>query len=265
MSKWAGGKDTTKKDGFLAFDLETAKITSDDAELLAQRPLGISCAVTVATGEEPMVWQGAEQMSRLQCQRLVQYLWRSHYMDGHTIVTYNGAGFDFDILAEESGMLETCKKLALTHVDMAFAFFCEKGFMVSLQSICNGMGLEGKSGSGAKVPRLWAEGKRQEVLDYARQDVRVTLAAFQAIRKVGEIRWISKSGNLHGWRPSSGRLLTVREAMALPLPDVSWMKKECVFCKERVPSLAIACPHCEREVFVGGPWSRDKFTGWLSV
>jgi hypothetical protein len=45
----------------------------------------------------------------------------------YTIVTWNGTGFDFDILAEESGMLAECKGLAVNHVDMMFHVLCRLG------------------------------------------------------------------------------------------------------------------------------------------
>lgn len=278
MPEWAGDARTDyvekkAEDKFLAFDIETAKITVEGIDLLAQRPLGISCAATVATGDSPMVWQGGkEQMTALQCRRLVQFL-ETMDKEGYTIVTFNGCGFDFNILAEESGAWETCRKLALGHIDVAFAFFCEKGFMVSLQSICKGMGLEGKSGHGSDAPRLWAEGKRQQVLDYVAQDVKVTMNVFRAIRKRGgEIRWISKSDKLCSWHLNSGRLLTVREAMGLPLPDTSWMKKTCLACGSRRLGDELRCQNrvdmgrqiCGCEEFEGGAWPRSKFTSWLT-
>lgn len=249
---------------YLAFDLETAKITEDGIDLLQQRPLGIACCATLTSDGILKTWDGLlDKMVPQQCRRLIEYLLEMSEQ-GYTIVTFNGCGFDFDILAEESGARAICRKLAIDHIDMAFAMFAEKGFMVSLQSICEGMGLPGKSGSGADAPRLWAEGKREEVLAYVSRDVEVTLSVFQAIRKTKAVRWISKtSGHLCDWRPRSGKLLTVREAMRLPLPDVSWMKKDCVFCKKRVLRLANVCPDCGGEEFKGGPWPRSKFTGWL--
>ena len=37
---------------------------------------------------------------------------RKHVRLGYTIVIWNGIGFDFDILAEESEMPEECKAIA---------------------------------------------------------------------------------------------------------------------------------------------------------
>ena len=105
-------------------------------------------------------------------------------------------GFDFDILAEESGMLAECRELAVNHVDMMFHILCRLGFGVSLNAAAKGMGLEGKPEgmNGAMAPVLWAEGKREAVLDYVAQDVRTTAALATECEACGALRWITKSG-----------------------------------------------------------------------
>jgi hypothetical protein len=49
--------------------------------------------------------------------------------------------------------------------------------------------------------------------------------------------WPTKKGTIGKWTPTfkEGRMLTVRECLELPLPDVSWMDE---------------------------PWPREKFYGW---
>ncbi len=158
---------------------------------------------------------------------------------GHTTLTWNGLGFDFDILAEESGMRAECKRLAfdLAHVDMMFHVFCQLGYPVGLDRAAKGMGLAGKTQGmdGALAPRLWAEGKQQQVLDYVAQDVRTTLALAQTCEERGHMRWITRRGSGKKMDLPSG-WLTVREALALPEPDNSWMSN---------------------------PWPRSKFTSWI--
>src|SRR5689334_6018744 len=97
---------------FIAFDLETAKVQSPHSRnWIEQRPLGICCAATYCEGAKaPLVWYGgkrqnrpAPQMTPSEASVLVQYL-RQRVLRGYTIVTWNGVGFDFDILAEESGL-----------------------------------------------------------------------------------------------------------------------------------------------------------------
>src|ERR1700680_4052822 len=96
---------------YLAFDIETAKdVPGEDFNWRPHRPLGISCAATlVSDSSEVRLWHGrkqdgahAERRSRDDVAALVRYL-SQMAQDGFTILTWNGLGFDFDILAEESG------------------------------------------------------------------------------------------------------------------------------------------------------------------
>jgi hypothetical protein len=123
-------------DKFLAFDLETAKVQSPHRrDWKQQRPLGISCAATFCDeAMGPVLWYGrkrqkcpAPQMTAAEARAIVDYLSQRVTM-GYTIVTWNGIGFDFDILAEESGLHKQCKSLALGHVDMMFQVLCQFGF-----------------------------------------------------------------------------------------------------------------------------------------
>ncbi len=104
---------------FLAFDLETAKdVPGEDFNWRPHRPLGISCAATLASdSSEILLWHGkrgdgtpAERMMREDVAALVQYLHKI-VGDGFTILTWNGLGFDFDILAEESAAVEICMRV----------------------------------------------------------------------------------------------------------------------------------------------------------
>jgi hypothetical protein len=106
---------------YLAFDIESARLP--DGDWRSCRPLGISCAATLlADSDEPKLWHGgdrarpADRMIREEAAELVQYL-SAQVEHGYTLLTWNGVGFDLDVLAEESGLLETCRTLALAHVD----------------------------------------------------------------------------------------------------------------------------------------------------
>ncbi|MDY7075538.1 MAG: ribonuclease H-like domain-containing protein [Chloroflexota bacterium] len=230
---------------YLAFDVEIAQeLPEGERDWKTHRPLGITCAATLASDtEELLLWHSltdddhpADRMNRQDLVKLVNYL-ATLADDGYTLLTWNGLGFDFDILAEESGMIEACKQLASDHVDMMFHVFCKLGYPVGLDRAAKGMGLAGKPEgmSGALAPRLWAEGKRQQVLDYVAQDVRTTLALAHTCEKQRHLRWITRRGRTSRMALPSG-WLTVRGALALPEPDTSWMSD---------------------------PWPRSKFTGWL--
>ena len=159
---------------YLAFDLEIVKELPEDEDWEKYRPLGISCAATIRSGDlHPIKWypgQGRGRpngggMSKLELLKMVDYM--EQQMDyGFIPLTWNGLKFDFDVLAEESGDKVSCRKLALNHVDMMFHFFCLKGYPLSLKAASAGMGLEGKTEgmSGALAPVLWA-GNRERLLE----------------------------------------------------------------------------------------------------
>lgn len=217
---------------YIAFDIETAKIIPGKPDdLKAHRPLGIACAATLSSDDNgPRIWHGrtesqspAGRMSTDEAAELVEFL-KVSVNDGFTILTWNGLGFDFDVLAEESGMLDACRRLARGHVDMMFHAFCELGYPIALDKAAQGMRLPGKSTDVAQhlAPQLWADGKTEEVLDYVSQDVRATLELAQACEKKRALRWITRKGSIKDVKLSSG-WLTVEAAMRLPKPDTSWM------------------------------------------
>jgi hypothetical protein len=230
---------------YLAFDIESAKILPEGVQDWSpHRPLGISCAATLPSDGEVTLWYGktpsddfAPQMSVEEAQSLVKYL-TSAADSGYQIVTWNGLGFDFDILAEESGMLPDCRELALNHTDMMFHIFCLKGYPLGLDKAAKGMGLKGKpfGMSGEMAPRMWKDGRFQEVLEYSRQDVQTTLDLAEIVEKQ-QLKWLSNRGKRQFLSLPSG-WLPVQEAQKLPTPDTSWMSN---------------------------PWPRTKFTKWLET
>ena len=177
-------------------------------------------------------------MTQEQCEELVDYLLGA-WKDGYIPLTWNGLGFDFKILAEESGLFTACKILALNHVDMMFHFFCVKGFPIGLDTACRGMGLEGKPEgmNDAIAPIAWQEERYQEVLDYVSNDVVQPLKLAELVQRRGWLTWYTRRGSPanatfpDGWLP-------VRAALDLPEPDVAWMDD---------------------------PWARSRFYEWTGV
>jgi hypothetical protein len=229
---------------YLAFDIEVAtEFPIEAADWSPYRPLGISCAATVPSDGPPRTWHGvdarglpADRMSRREAAAMVEHL-ASMAGQGYTVLTWNGLGFDFDVLAEESGMAAACRELAAGHVDMMFHAFCQLGHPVGLDAAAKAMRLPGKPEglAGRMMPGLWAEGKREEVLQYVVQDARTTLDLAVACQRQGRLRWISRRGAPKEMPLPSG-WLEVSEARKLPEPDTSWMNN---------------------------PIPRSRFTAWL--
>ena len=109
-------------------------------------------------------------------------------------------------------------------MDMMFHIVCSLGYPVALDKAAQGMGLPGKPAgmTGMQAPKLWAEGRYQEVLDYVSQDVRTAMQIAQACEQRRRFEWITRKGTKSNMPLPKG-WLTVREALVLPEPDTSWM------------------------------------------
>jgi hypothetical protein len=226
--------------GYVVFDLETGP--SGTPLNLERHIPDITVAATLAHAGEPRLWyqQGADEeasgevLSREAAQNLVRYLLQAR-ASGHTIVTWNGAGFDFRVLAWASGLLEECVGLSWWQVDMMFWVHCLRGFSIGLARAAEAVGSGKTPGlSGTDAPRLWAEGQYEQVKEYAAQDVRALAAVYEAAMHTRSLRWINTRGGVSEVR---GQLLSVRESYRLPPPDTSWMRR--------------------------APWPREKFVGWM--
>ncbi|MBN1579122.1 MAG: ribonuclease H-like domain-containing protein [Anaerolineae bacterium] len=225
---------------YLLFDMETEYIQGS-LNLDSYVPQ-ITVAATLTSDDDLQLWcerDGDSQVSGASlteqtAQSLVQYL-ADMNQSGYTIVTWNGAGFDFRVLANASGLKAECIDLAWRHTDMMFWFHCLKGFSIQLAKAAEAVGSSKTTGiSGADAPRLWMEGQYDLVLQYVAQDVRATEAVYTAALNNQGIQWRTSYGRMS---KASGNLLTVRDSFKLPEPDTSWMKRK--------------------------PWPRSKFVGWM--
>jgi len=220
-----------QKTKYIAFDLEIAKILEGDfSQWRNNRPLGITCAATQLEGETPLVWHSKtrndefeDQMSQPDLLKLIEYLEQA-VNKGYQILTWNGLGFDFEVLAEESGCWDRCKNMALNHTDMMFHFLCIVGYPIALDKAAKGLGLAGKPEgmSGDLAPILWKQGEYRKVLEYVAQDAQSTLDVAKETLQAGKISWLSQRGRKQSVSIPNG-WVNVVEASKLPNPDVSWM------------------------------------------
>ena len=219
------------KTRYLAIDLETVKLFPRGADWQEHRPLGIGCAVAYAADlEEPLVWHGIKenggiglQMSQEDAAAMVRDL-QALVQQGYTPLTWNGLGFDFHVLAEESGMWAECRELARAHVDMMFHLFCVKGYRMGLANACAAMDTKGKTEGmdGEKAVQMWHDGKREAVIAYCTQDVAATLDLALACEERSGLSWTSQSRRPQNlWLPSGWE--NVERALLIPEPSTSWM------------------------------------------
>ncbi len=237
---------------FVVFDLEITKPLPEGDDWHKARPLGISCAATLDSEGDLKLWHGAHghglrefdlpyppSMNPKEAGKLLAYL----ESFGENVVTWNGLGFDFLVLADESGELERCRRLATNHIDIAFAMFCHKGFMVGLDAAASGMRVKGKMKEvgGAAAPEMWARSREAQelVLRYVAQDVQATMDVYQAILSRKVLTWTTKRRTSAHWLPELPLpdTLHVSQALQASLPDQTWMSN---------------------------PWPREKFSGWLT-
>lgn len=207
---------------YIAFDIETAKdIPGPDFNWRPHRPLSICCIASISDlCGDARVWysKGTDdaplnQMTSANVADFVRYI-EAQIEAGFTPLSWNGLGFDYDILAEESALLDQCKRQALLHRDLMFHVVCEKGFPVSLANACIGMGLQGKLDGvdGCDAPKLWQNGDHETVCKYVAQDVRAVSGLAVECEKQKTFRWKTSRGSIFSFGLPKG-WLSVNDAM----------------------------------------------------
>ncbi len=231
---------------FVAFDVEIAKPVPDGPDILVHRP-GIACAAIAREGEErasilfdpaesPELFDPATKaLTRDGSLRILAAL-EAAAGRGDTLVTWNGAGFDFRLLADETGRHAECVRLVMASVDMMFQVLCDRGHPLSLDAALKGAGLPPKmaevtlrggtrvSITGAEAPVYWQAGEYAAVADYCAADAERTAALAAACQRSRQLAWVSQKGRPNQVYLRSG-WLTVEQCLSLPLPDTSWMTK----------------------------------------
>ena len=226
---------------FVGLDIETVKPFPEGADWRDHRPLGVACiALWRGIGEVFASYdqndQIADKMTVGDIQDAIERI-RELEKEGHTVVTWNGIGFDFPVLAEESDLPEVVEAMALRSVDMMFYLHCVKGHPLSLKAAAEGMGTSPKMDGmdGRKALEYWGDGLRDVVLSYCGMDALATWDLARQTDSMGRLDWVSRSGRNQRLEIPGG-WLSVRDAMALDLPDTSWM---------------------------ANPIPREHYTGWL--
>lgn len=241
---------------YCAWDLEIAVTVPSGVDWDDYRPLGISCAAVYVSGPGMTTLWPADNSNmpfpdKLSPQEAAEML--SCLLDlvqaGQPLVTWNGAGFDLRVLADEcqdEALAKTCAVLALDHYDPGYQMICQKGFMCKLQAASEGMGLEGKleGMKGALAPVMWTgnvpdddeiardvksisetpgtRAAQDLCLAYVGQDAVATGKLYEAVLNARRLSWITGRGRLATWNVR--KLLTVRECLVLPEVHI-WDKK----------------------------------------
>ena len=145
--------------------------------------------------------------------------------DMSEIVTYNGAGMGFRLLADGSVNARDAAEMALLHTDMFIDFALDRGFRISLESICAGI----NHAYTRAESDTFSESKRDELVRRASADeARAVDAVRRYALKWGRLQWKTASGAIRSWAlPGDVKFRAVDEAVGTYFdapPNVAWMQ-----------------------------------------
>ena len=209
----------------VSFDLETTGIDV--------RTDNIVCGATrlvTDTGVVVKLWHSdyADAMSTETATELANYLVDAH-AGGIAVVSFNGAKFDFAILARylDTDTKAKLKEVARAHFDIMLDFACARGYYASMDSFAKGCDLSPKTWNGLEASAAWianSPGDREKVVNYCAEDVRVLSELYGFIVRNGYAMRTTKAGRLT--RADFVPLREVTEALsayANDPPKCNWM------------------------------------------
>ncbi len=214
----------------LSFDIEISDVFElgprEDLEKYA--PFHISVAATAVMGGDEIVWfsdgpdgQPALNLTPQKAHELLEYLEKMQ-QEGYMVCAWNGLSFDLKWIGHQANDLALAARIALGSYDPMFQFFNQAGFPVGLAKVASAMGIsQEKLMDGADAPKEWHAGNYQLVMDYCLGDCQMTNQIVEAICATAQVKWMTAKGYPSA-RPMP-ELKTVREIIASPGPDQSWM------------------------------------------
>lgn len=218
-----------------SFDLETAKPIPDFSKWREHVPLGVSCASSYWFGGRALWYAGKTQntftpkMSESEKNEMIETIFDA-MVNGYTIVSFNGAGFDFHMLyleTQDSEIKKKIREIAYNHVDMMFHFYTVKGYPIGLDKMSKSIGLSGKTEGmhGDLAPELWQKGEYEKVLEYVSDDGRLTYDSYRIIMAQNGFSWISNSGYNNTFILENNKWMTVDECLRIPEFHPKWMRE----------------------------------------
>lgn len=216
----------------LSFDIEISDIfdLAPGEDLDSHGPFSISVASTVIHGGEEKLWFCEDPAGRptlaltaARARELLEYL-DARQRDGAMVCAWNGLGFDLRWIGHAAGDMQLAARVALASYDPMFQFFTRRGFPVGLAKAAAAMGVtQTKLMDGSDAPRLWHEGRFQEVMAYVLGDSQMTNQVVAEILRRKSLSWVTARGTVAS--EPMPRLMTVAEVIREPEPDQSWMDK----------------------------------------
>lgn len=159
-------------------DVETLRL-SDEVEGGWKNIQAFGLAVAVTWDEQ----NGFREWFELQAAALVKELLRFD-----RIVTFNGDRFDFTVLSAYAPVAG----LRTLSFDLLTDLTKRLGHRIRLESVASATLGTAKGGSGLDAVRWWREGKKDKVVEYCRQDVKLMVDLVAYARQHGHVKIDSK-------------------------------------------------------------------------
>lgn len=163
---------------YIILDIETQK-GKDDVGGWFPELMKVAIAVTYDELNGYRVWKEEETLMLL-----------SELSGFDSIVGFNLLGFDYGVLQpyDKLGFLD---KIRTKTVDLLAKFHAAAGFRIKLDDLADiNLGIR-KSSNGLQSLIWWKEGKVQEIIDYCKKDVEVTLKLYLFIKQNSFVEYSS--------------------------------------------------------------------------
>lgn len=159
----------------------------------------------------------------------------AHLKRGALIISWGGTAVDFRALYHclkgDDERQRRCAMVTKGHIDIPIASATDIGMMMGLDAAARGTGQGRKSNSiSTNAPRLWSEGKQNEVLEHVKLDAMLTLRVYNSIMQSipPSLTWYTRTGNIRTWfcyfiadyERKMIRLSTVSECLLRPQKPV---------------------------------------------
>lgn len=209
--------------------------------------VGVLGAIVLSDTHERVVYHGTKDprtglLKPLETHTIYEManMIRRRTEEGIYTVTWNGLVEIFEPLAKiapDDRTRRMWEEIALEHIDIAFGMFCARGFTTNLGGVLEGMNIPDRIQAldAFTASQNWNQSYEvQATIFRILYERALTLSElYKRTTKSQRLAWLSSTKSAAWWKPDlviakdgSVRLLTVRESLQLPEPDVSWMQRK---------------------------------------
>ena len=163
------------------FDLETQRSAQEVGGWHLADLMKVSCAVLYDSGEQVYHEYLEKDMPRF----------IEHLQEYDCVVGFNIRRFDYKVLSAYSDF----DFMSLPTLDLLAEIHKQLGYRLSLDHLAKVTLGSQKSADGLQALRWWKQGKIREIIDYCRQDVRITWEIYCFGKENGYLLFQNKAGN----------------------------------------------------------------------